>query len=57
MIRNIFIVIVSLILLSLSIFFIQMYPFAEGVVKDAAEKTYDYNSTSIIQQEELNNEE
>lgn len=57
MIRKYFIAIVSLILLGLSIFFIEMYPFAEGVVKDASEKTYDYNSTFIIQQEELNNEE
>lgn len=55
MIRNIFIVIVSLILLSLSIFLIQMYPFAKGVPQDAREKTYDYNLTTfIIQQEELN---
>ena len=53
MIRNIFIAIVSLILVSLSVFLIQMYPFAKGVAKDAKDKTYDYNSTFTIQQEEL----
>ena len=43
MIRNIFIVIVFLVVLSLSIFLIQMYPFAEGVAKDTRDKIYDYN--------------
>ena len=56
MIRNIFITIAFLILLSLSIFLIQMYPFAEGVAKDAREKKYDYNSTHfIIDEKELPN--
>jgi len=40
----------------LSIFFIQMYPFAKGVMEDTRKRSNDYNSTHFIMDEkELNN--